>query len=56
MNRSIPFYAFFGFLLLVQSAIGQNTAPNQKDFKLTIQPAKIQLPQSLILKRSFQMT
>jgi hypothetical protein len=30
-------------LLFAQSAIGQNKAPNQKDFKLTIKPAKMNI-------------
>jgi hypothetical protein len=41
MKRPIQFCAILLFLVLVQSAIGQNSAPNQKDFKLTIQPAKM---------------
>ena len=41
MKRPIPFYAILAFLLVFHSAIGQNTAPNQKDFKLTIKPAKM---------------
>jgi hypothetical protein len=41
MNRTISLYAILLFLLFVESAIGQNTAPNQKDFKLTIKPAKM---------------
>jgi len=41
MKRTVHFYNILFFLLLVHSAIGQNSAPNQKDFKLTIQPAKM---------------
>ena len=41
MKRPISFCAILAFLLLVQSSIGQNTSPNQKDFKLTIKPAKM---------------
>ena len=41
MKRTVQFYATLAFLLLVQSAIGQSNAPNQKDFKLTIKPAKM---------------
>jgi hypothetical protein len=41
MKRTVHFYNILFFLLLVHSAIGQNSAPNQKDFKLTIQAAKM---------------
>ena len=41
MKRPIPFCPILLFLLFVQSAIGQTTAPNQKEFQLTIKPAKM---------------
>ena len=41
MKRSVQFYTILAFLLVSLSAIGQNNAPNQKDFKLTIKPAKM---------------